>query len=139
MSMSTKKEPVPETETSPQTIFEKSNPCLYYTPKSAVCQARAYDFDEGAVTMEHYGGRYHVFLLGEEQDRYSETQMSNPRIAAMLFESCVSVYLGEKIGAYLKKKGYNRLMGCKIDLPCADCKAYGLDTADSWCRFKDGE
>lgn len=138
--MSVKKEPVPEAPGADLwKNIEKSNPCLYYTPKSAVCQARAYDFDDGAVTMEHYGGRYHVFLLGEEQDRYSETQMSNPRIAAMLFESCVSAYLSEKIGAYLAKKGYNRLMGCKIDLPCADCKAYGLDTADSWCRFKDGE
>ena len=109
-----------------------------YTPKTAGCQAPAkmYDFDGGAVRLEYSGGRYHVYLYGEEQGlAYNAVRMANPRIAVMLFTSCIDSYLSEKVGNYLVSRGFNRIMGCKIDLTCADCRAYRLNTADSLCRF----
>lgn len=109
-----------------------------YTPKTAGCQAPAkmYVFDGGAVRLEFSGGRYHVYLNGAEQLRsFTPTQMANPRIAVMLFVSCIGEYLGGKVGDHLVSRGFNRVMGCRIDLMCADCRAWGLDTTDNMCRF----
>lgn len=109
-----------------------------YTPKMAGCQspAKMYDFDNGAVRLEYSGGRYHVYIGEEEQGcGYNDVQMSNPCIAVMLFTSCISSYLSEKVKSYLVSRGYNRIMGCKVCLSCTDCKACGLNTAENLCRL----
>lgn len=103
----------------------------------AGCQSptKMYDFDNGAVRLEYRDGRYHVLLNGVEQAyRYSAVQMANPRIAIMLYTSCIDSYLSEKVGEYLLSRGYNRIMGCKVNMMCNDCRSLGLDTADNLCR-----
>lgn len=113
-----------------------------YTPKTVGCQAPAkmYDFNNGAVRLEYSGGRYHVYIGEEEKGRrYNDVQMANPCIAVMLFTSCISSYLSEKVGRYLISRGYNRIMGCKVCLACTECKACGLNTAENLCRlYEDG-
>lgn len=109
-----------------------------YTSKTAGCQAPAkmYDFDNGAVRLEFSDGGYHVYVHGEEQVRgYNAVQMANPRIAIMLFTSCIDSYLSEKVGSYLVSLGFNRIMGCKVNMPCINCKENKFNTAVNHCRF----
>lgn len=106
------------------------------TTKDSQAPAKMYDFDNGAVRLEFRDGRYHVLLNGVEQAyRYSAVQMANPRVAIMLYTSCIDSYLSEKVGDYLLARGYNRIMGCKVCLSCTDCKACGLNTAENLCRL----
>lgn len=86
--------------------------------------------------MEYSDGRYHIYLRGKEQGKiYDSEQMSNPRVAQTIFMSCLGTYLSSKISDYLQAKGFNRIMGCKIDLPCEECRSWKLNGEGSGCML----
>lgn len=136
--MEIKKEPVSApTETSPKNEISPDISSCNYTPSQTCCQvpARVYEFDGGAVRLEYAGGRYRVFIAGEEQTSVqNDVPMSNPYIAVMRFTDCIGAYMHKRVKSYLRARGYNEIMGCKIDLPCEECRAYKFNTADSLCR-----
>lgn len=135
MSENIKKEPDPiaaESDSMDDSDMDVSY--NHYTPDRPKCQGEMYTFDRGAVRMDYLEGIYRIYYHGEE---ISEDIVRNPMIAIMRFESAVGQHLREKAKGYLAKCGHNTVMGCKINLPCSECRAMGLNTVYSRCIMGD--
>ncbi len=100
-------------------------------------QTAMYSFED--IELRRLDGKYIIIVGGkpEPDNRWSEDQLRNPFIAEQRFVNCISDRLRERITAYLYKQGLNSAMGCNIDMPCNDCRAYSLDTEGSNCPYRE--
>ena len=95
------------------------------------------------IELRQLDGRYILTDTdtGEDLDShlFSDTQLRNIRLAARRFSDAVHGLLNKNVKEYQKMLGYNELMGCKINLPCSDCKAYQLNDENSDCMFREDD
>lgn len=91
--------------------------------------------DDQAVLLGWDGTRYFVYHDGYEYScGRTAVQMANPMIAIDVFCQCLREHLRTLAKKqYLTPNGFNAVMGCKIDISCADCRAYKLNTAENHC------
>lgn len=111
----------------------------YYNTGNAESQERRenlYDFDIGRVRLdwENRPTRFYATLDGADlMDGLPEGCRLNPYIAAMYFTQGVSRVLREKVKEWLRINGYNTLTGCRINLPCEECRRKGLESPENGC------
>lgn len=94
-----------------------------------------YKFED--IQLRRIDEKYIVTAKGKDydSDKYSDSQLRNPRLAIRRFIDAIYDELRDRVVAYLSENNYNEVMGCSVDMHCPDCKAYHLNDELSNCPF----
>lgn len=97
-----------------------------------------YEFEAGRVRLDwgEKPTRFFATLDGEDLMRgLPSGAEANPYIAAQYFAQGVRDVLREKIKKWLTVNGYNAVTGCRINLPCEECRRQGRDGPARGCVY----
>lgn len=95
-----------------------------------------YEFQ--GVTLDRKNGEYIVAVDGVvvETD-LAPHQLRNPILAGNRFVTAVNTKMRNHIKNYMNTTGGNAVMGCKNNMPCTECRKYGMNLRSADCIFED--
>lgn len=97
-----------------------------------------YEFEGGRVRLDWRRSPTRFYAIVDNEDMMRglpEGAHRNPYIAAMYFVQGIKLVLREKIKEWLTHNGYNAVTGCRVDLPCEECRRRGQNEEGKGCTW----